>query len=63
MLNRLDTDNRIDDEEYGQLFPDEAEFQAWVECMEQEYEEENLFKINMLAAEAAELDRVEEMVD
>ena len=63
MLVGLDIDDRIDDEEYGKLFPDEAEFQAWVECMERDYEEENLFKINRLAAHAAALDRAEEMVD
>lgn len=63
MLIGLDTDDRIDDEEYGQLFPEEAEFRAWVECMERRYEEENLFKINRLAARAAALDRAEEMVD
>ena len=56
-------DDRIDDEEYGQLFPEEAEFQSWVVCMERNDEEENLFKINRLAADAAELDRAEEMVD
>lgn len=63
MLIGLDTDDRIDDEEYGQLFPEEAEFHAWVTFMEQKHEEENLFKINRLAAHAAALDRAEEMVD
>lgn len=63
MLNGLDTDDRIDDEEYGQLFPEEAEFIAWVECMERDYEEETLFKINRLAAHATALDREEELVD
>ena len=63
MLNGLDTDDRIDDEEYGQLFPEEAEFIAWVAGMERADEDENLFKINRLAAHAAALDREEEMVD
>lgn len=42
-----------DDEEYGRLFPEQAEFNAWVEAME----EHDLNVINLLATEAAEADR------
>lgn len=59
MLKGLELADMIDPVEYAQMFPEDAEFAAWVSAME----ERDINLINMLAAEAAELDRVEEMVD
>ena len=59
MLKGLELADKIDPDEYKQMFPEEAEFAAWAQSME----DQDINEINRLAAEAAELDRAEEMVD
>lgn len=59
MLKGLELADRIDPDEYDQMFPEEAEFTAWVRSME----ERDIKLINRLAARAAALDHAEEMVD
>lgn len=59
MLKWLEMADQIDPDEYEQMFPEEAEFVAWVRSME----EKDINVINELAAHAAALDRAEEMVD
>jgi len=59
MLKGLELADKIDPDEYEQMFPEEDEFAAWVQSME----DQDINEINRLAAEAAELDRAEEMVD
>lgn len=59
MLKGLELADQIEPDEYELMFPEEAEFAAWVRSME----ERDINVINRLAAHAAALDRAEEMVD